>query len=64
MSCKGSCEFIKNGYFGYPRYALGYKYCTKCNFSIQISELFCPCCNSSLRLKARHKTGDFNGIQI
>jgi len=64
MSCKGNCQYFENGYSGNPKYSLGYRYCAVCEFSISTEEIICPCCNSSLRLKARHKTGDFNEIQI
>jgi len=55
LSCKGKCSFVENGYFGYPKYSLGYKYCTKCNFSLIVDGSVCPCCNSSLRSFLRHK---------
>ena len=58
-SCKGLCTLLHNGYFGNPKYHLGYKYCTECMFSIRCDENLCPCCKVTLRKKARNKSNSY-----
>ena len=55
-SCRGSCNFIEDGYFGNPKYNLGYKYCSTCSFSLRCDDHICPCCKTTLRQKARHRS--------
>ncbi len=54
MSCKGVCNRF-SGYYGNPKFSLGYKYCSECGYSIICECLVCPCCNLTLRRKPRHK---------
>lgn len=53
--CNGVCNRLVNGYFGIPKYQLGYRYCTVCEVSLLIEQNVCPCCHSKLRRKPRHK---------
>lgn len=56
MSCKcnGVCKRFE-GYSGNPKYQLGYRYCSECMYSIKGDMMLCPCCNTTLRRKPRHK---------
>lgn len=53
--CKNMCSRF-SGYSGFPKYENGYRYCTVCEYSILCDALLCPCCHSTLRRSARHKT--------
>lgn len=54
MSCNDTCQNhkVKKPKQG-GRYEAGQKRCNSCNVFIEYDGLFCPCCNTRLRLSSR-----------
>ncbi|MDQ3968686.1 MAG: hypothetical protein M3275_09875 [Thermoproteota archaeon] len=57
MTCKGICErhkALKPANGSGRRYSFGQKRCTMCEMFIICNEVWCPCCGSRLRRKAKN----------
>ena len=52
--CRNLCEKIAYPCFASPGpYALGLRYCTKCEKYFQMDAIRCPCCNRRLRYRKK-----------
>jgi hypothetical protein len=54
LVCKNICKKIR---VGMASYALGVKYCSKCEVYLFYKGIFCPCCGGQLRTKPLSKKG-------
>jgi len=54
--CKGSCaQFKSESHSPANKYQMNVKWCSRCSLFMEVDSLRCPCCNSMLRTKSRHK---------
>ncbi|MDH3764951.1 MAG: hypothetical protein OER82_03985 [Nitrosopumilus sp.] len=57
MTCREICQTIRGTYpgIGKGRYSSGQKRCQTCDLFIICGEVRCPCCNTMLRSRPRHR---------
>ncbi|QLH11032.1 hypothetical protein DSQ20_05775 [Nitrosarchaeum sp. AC2] len=54
--CKGQCVDLKTKRFDRGlKYQNGIKWCTVCSHFIQTEFIRCICCNTKLRVRAKHR---------
>lgn len=54
--CKGNCVLFKSeSYSPADKYKMNVKWCSRCSMFMKVTSLRCPCCNTMLRTRSRHK---------